>query len=365
MSQNWSLPPHTEAKHKILRYYLGAWFAIMAEGGLESRFVLLDGFAGRGRYDGGQPGSPLIALEALIEHRFFGRWANRKFLFVFVEPDRGNFQNLGAELKAFWLSRGGQPENVRVTTFNGTFEDAAQGVLDSLGGKSLAPTFALIDPFGWKGLPIDVIARLLAYKKCEVFVNFMIDHVNRFVELDDVQSSIQELFGTTTEHLPPAEMKGDDRRDFLIGLYAQQLREQAGFRYVVNFEMIDRRNRPLYHLFYGTRSLTGLDRMKQAMWRVDPSGGVRFSDRLAGSLVLFGDKPDPQPLVQALRQEFAGRTISVEQVRDFVIEHTPYASNHFNRPALSPMEKDALIEVVESSRKKKCTFPAGTRIRFL
>ena len=42
MSQNWSLPPHTEAKHKILRYYLGAWFAIMAEGGLESRFVFLD-----------------------------------------------------------------------------------------------------------------------------------------------------------------------------------------------------------------------------------------------------------------------------------------------------------------------------------
>ena len=26
----WSIPPHTQAKHEILRYYLGAWFPILA-----------------------------------------------------------------------------------------------------------------------------------------------------------------------------------------------------------------------------------------------------------------------------------------------------------------------------------------------
>lgn len=67
MAQDWSLPPHTEAKHKILRYYLGAWFAIMAQSRMVSRINFLDGFAGRGRYDDGEPGSPLIALEVLVE----------------------------------------------------------------------------------------------------------------------------------------------------------------------------------------------------------------------------------------------------------------------------------------------------------
>lgn len=231
-----------------------------------------------------------------MSHTRFARWHNREFLFLFVEPEKDNFANLSKELEAFWAGRGGQPGNVTVRMFNCTFEDAAQQVLDAVGAKSLAPTFAFIDPFGWTGLPMEVISRLLAYNKCEAFVNFMLDHVNRFVELDEVQNSFQQLFGTTTEHLPPPDLQGDARRDFLIRLYMDQLRARAGFNYVVNFEMIDQRNRPLYHLFYGTRSLTGLDRMKQAMWKVDTSGGVRFSDRLAGALVLFGDTPDLAPL---------------------------------------------------------------------
>ncbi len=130
-----------------------------------------------------------------------------------MEPDTGNFENLCVELEAgSGRQEAGTPTNVKVLPVHDTFEDAAEGILASLGGKSLAPTFAFIDPFGWKGLPLDVITRLLAYDKCEVFINFMIDHVNRFVEVDDVQSSIQELFGTTTEHLPPGdEISGDGR----------------------------------------------------------------------------------------------------------------------------------------------------------
>lgn len=337
----------------------------MAQSGVERRFVFIDGFAGRGRYADGEPGSPLIALEVLVDHTHFERWNDREFLFLLVEPDEDNFASLEAEIDAFWRARGGRPFNIEVHCLPGTFEDAANQILTGLGGKSLAPTFAFVDPFGWSGLPMYVIARLLAYNKCEVFVNFMIDHVNRFVAFDKVQASLQELFGTTSEHLPPDDLVGDARRQFLIDLYSQQLKGRAGFTHVVDFQMIDDRNRPLYHLFYGTRSLTGLDKMKQAMWKVDPGGGVRFSDRLAGSLVLFGDRPDPEPLMRSLRSEFAGQTVTVEAIERFVIERTPYASNHYKRPALSPMEKAGLIEVVDDTRTRRYSFPPGTNIRFL
>lgn len=363
--EDWSIKPHTQAKHAILKSYLGAWFAIMAQSGFETRFVFLDGFAGRGRYSGGEPGSPLIALDVLVNHVMFARWGKKTFTFLFVEENQDNYESLDSELAAYWSARGGQPPNVKVQTFHGSFADAAQNVLAALGGKSLAPTFAFVDPFGWKGLPMEVIGKLLAYDRCEVFINFMLDHVNRFVGFGKVQASVQELFGTTTEHLPPPALQGDARRQFLIDLYARQLGTVAGFKYVQNFEMIDSRDRPLYHLFYGTRHLTGLDKMKQAMWKVDPSGGVRFSDRLAGRLVLFGNKPDPEPLIQALRDRFRGETVTVETVERFVILETPYASNHYNRGALAPMERAGWIEVVESSRKRPGAFPPRTKIRFL
>ena len=257
LAEDWSHKPHTEAKHKILHHYLGAWFAIMAEPGYERRFIFLDGFAGRGRYEGGESGSPLIALQVLLNHTFFPRWNDIEFLFIFVENNPQHYLNLCQELEDFWKQRGTQPDNVKVEPINGTFEDAAAGILEQLGGKSLAPTFAFIDPFGWKGLPIELIRELLAYKKCEVFVNLMVEQVIRFCEVDSVQASFQELFGTTDEHLPPPGVK---RGEYLLDLYRDQLREVAGFRYVRDFQMIDHRNKPLYNLVYGTKSLTASTR---------------------------------------------------------------------------------------------------------
>lgn len=58
----WPLEPHTAAKHALLKNYLGAWFPILASA--RGRVVFLDGFAGPGHYDGGEPGSPIIALSA-------------------------------------------------------------------------------------------------------------------------------------------------------------------------------------------------------------------------------------------------------------------------------------------------------------
>ena len=59
----WPAEPHTLAKHAILKEYLKAWMPILSRQsarvhapGREVLFV--DGFAGPGRYSGGEPGSP-------------------------------------------------------------------------------------------------------------------------------------------------------------------------------------------------------------------------------------------------------------------------------------------------------------------
>jgi hypothetical protein len=57
----WPLAPHTKIKHEILKRYLNAWLPIL--GSWAGRVVFIDGFAGPGRYSGGEPGSPVIALQ--------------------------------------------------------------------------------------------------------------------------------------------------------------------------------------------------------------------------------------------------------------------------------------------------------------
>ena len=69
----------------------------------------------------------------------------------------------------------------------------------------------------------------------------------------------------------------DERRSILHGVYKRQLEEHAGAKYVLPFEMEDPEGRTEYFLFFCTNSLDGLSKMKQAMWKVDPTGNFRYA----------------------------------------------------------------------------------------
>ncbi len=81
----WEADEHTLAKHQILRAYLEAWIPIMSR--WNDRLLLIDGFAGPGRYDGGEEGSPLIMLRTLLNHRNFVTNRRTTFSFLFIEQD--------------------------------------------------------------------------------------------------------------------------------------------------------------------------------------------------------------------------------------------------------------------------------------
>src|ERR1039458_2529045 len=101
----WDLEPHTAAKHRVLRAYLDAWIPVMAQQALRvhrlstepPRLLLVDGFAGPGRYATGEPGSPLIMLEALLSHAAFERLGGVSFVFLFIEHDERRVDRLRSE----------------------------------------------------------------------------------------------------------------------------------------------------------------------------------------------------------------------------------------------------------------------------
>ena len=80
--------PHTAAKHMLLKRYLDRWFPIL--GKYNQRMNYIDGFAGPGEYEDGEPGSPLLAIEAAKHHVENGTLApnvNVNFIFVEANPD--------------------------------------------------------------------------------------------------------------------------------------------------------------------------------------------------------------------------------------------------------------------------------------
>ncbi len=98
IAASWLLAPHTAAKLAILRSYLGAWFAILGRGTNFDRIIYIDGFAGPGRYKGGEDGSPIVALKAAFRAQSAG--LSLPFEFHFVERKRRVVNTLKANVAA-------------------------------------------------------------------------------------------------------------------------------------------------------------------------------------------------------------------------------------------------------------------------
>src|SRR5579884_3134526 len=111
-------------KHLVLLYYLRPAIAKLRSASPDGRVVILDGFAGPGRYEDGTTGSP-AEMGQLADA--LGRWANPVDLKIInIEPDPNNHAGLEAATKN-WVDRG------IVVNIESTFVDALNDVLATAG----------------------------------------------------------------------------------------------------------------------------------------------------------------------------------------------------------------------------------------
>jgi len=351
----WPLKPHTAAKHAILRRYLQAWFPKLTA--YNGRLVFVDGFAGPGRYTGGEPGSPLVAVETVLGHTH--DLSNKELGFLFIEEDLDRHRHLAQEIEKLSV-----PANVKIQTCHSTFVETIDRVLERLGPTRMAPAFIMIDPFGIKGLPLGTVRQLAAYPKTELLISFMYESMNRFLTTREFMIHLDEMFAVP-EWRAARDMSGGERHRFLVDLYASRLRS-IGMEYTRTFEMHDDGGRIEYDLVFASHRVEGLKAMKEAMWKVDPTGSYVFSDATdREQLTLFATAPDLAQLQGLIVGRFSGRTVPVEDIERFVIAETAFRETHYKRQILAPMERDGLVQVITSGRQKKLSYPGGTVLRFI
>jgi three-Cys-motif partner protein len=359
----WKLDPHTKAKHEILEYYLKQWFPILTK--WSGRVVYLDGFAGPGIYSNGEEGSPIIALRTAVNHVLRDRF--KEIVFWFIEKDKARAKKLKEVLKDRFPDL---PSNMVYEVEGGEFAPSLEKTLDKLEGEGtrLAPTFAFLDPFGFSGLPMELISRMMKNPKCEVMITFMTDFINRFND-EERERALNELYGTDKWQKIRDIRDSDERTRFLIDLYQEQLMELGGANYVRSFEMISKFNKPLYHLVYGTQHWKGLKAIKEAMYRVDKTGNYRFSDRTTPSQTTMLDygveavwvAKAAELIFKAYRR--APSPIPVTIIEKFVITRTPYV---FRKSILRHLEeKEKIVDVKIPKRKRRTGyFPDDAVVTF-
>jgi three-Cys-motif partner protein len=354
----WEYKRHTAAKHEILSRYLDAWIPILGFG--HPRLVLIDGFAGPGRYRGGEAGSPLIMLDAFLRRKDRDR-IKAKLRFVFIEEHIGRFRHLESELE----KRSWPTDRVDVVPIHGRFEEKFPEVIEALRDPrgQLPPTFAFIDPFGADQTRPELHGRLLGLPRCEALIYLPVTHLARFVREPDLEATLNNLYRGSEwkEARKPDDIAS--RKKILHDLFRAQL--EGSSRWVRSFEIVPQAGGNSYYLFFGTGNEQGLRKMKASMWSIDPVAGQAFRDStMVDHPVLFQEKPDLSELLRLLRERFGDREFTIDEASWFTLTDTPFRDDaHLKRPTLAPAEKSGILEVARPPGSRS-GFVSGTRLRF-
>lgn len=368
----WDLEPHTTAKHRILRRYLDAWLPIMSSlvatwsSSGRGRLALIDGFCGPGRYKGGEDGSPIIMLKAFLEHSHRNE-IKAELVYIFIDEDDDRIAHLDREIADSEAAQpGGQfPDQLKVQTIVGRYEDLFSEALDGMveKGQRPAPTFAFIDPFGYKDASMGLTGRLLDFQRCEALIYMPLPFVARFVGRAGQEAVMNNLFGCDTWKTA-IPLKGDERRQFLHDLFREQLASEEQGRMVRSLELPSAKGTG-YTLFFTTGHEKGLEVMKDAMWTVDPIEGRRFRDTTnSDQMVVFEEEVDTTPLLAQLREHFGSDEFTIEEATSFTLRETAFKKGHLKRKTLARAERAEKLKVL-TRRSKRCTYPDRARMRFV
>lgn len=261
----------TEVKHDILEKYLQPWLLKITEISSDVRYI--DGFAGWGRYEDGSPGSPLIAMNVAkdIIEEDVGRIGSKlnEFLCSFIEADRANFESLEAEVEKA-LSE--CPSQIKAEYQHGEFEEFARQYIEEAETDGPRPSFIFIDPFGYSGLPFDIVKQLLGLRSSgiEVFVTFVAGEMARFLFSDEESHAraITEILGTDRwKEEIDQDISKEEKVDELLRIYEEQLRDEADVDYVWPFRMSrESKDETVYYLVHATNHFDGFKLMKDIMF---------------------------------------------------------------------------------------------------
>lgn len=278
--KTWLYEPQTEMKHMVLKHYLPIWAKIL--GSYNNGLNYIDGFGGIGAYHTAEDlennyykskkfGSPIFSIQAISSLKQQGKidFANA----IIIDDNQENIDNIKKIIDYLKLNR------IKINYIKNDFDFSINGILDSLQGESIYPTFFLIDPFGFM-IKLKTIERIFEFEKTEILINFMYNAIGRYLTHpnDKIRSYFDDLFGTTDWKSYIFE-SGEEKELALVNLFRKQCKNFANYVYPFKLNFPEK-NRPYYYLFHLSNHYLGCKLMKEA-----------FASKNHGEFEYFGSRP--------------------------------------------------------------------------
>lgn len=332
-------------KARIVSKYFSAWASVIL--GAQKRYphhvqkmAYIDLFAGPGRYDDQSKSTPLLVLETILANPDL----SSRMVTLFNDKDAANIESLKASIN--------QLDGIDKLTYAPEFynEEVGDEISKMFSEAKIVPTFFFVDPWGYKGLSLNLVSSIIKDWGCDCVFFFNYNRVNMGVNNDAIRSHMASLFGDSQLDAVRQECEGkspNERELIVVQALCDALRNN-GSQFVLPFRFKnDEGTRTSHHLIFLSKSFRGYDIMKDIMYNEssDNTGGVanfEYNPRDAhykqGSLFDTLSRP-LDDLQGMLVQEYAGRTIDFLRL---------YEEHSVDKPYIKKNYKDVLKDLLEA-----------------
>lgn len=351
-------------KGTIVEKYFDAWAAIIisaqkARPSTPQRLAYVDLFAGPGRYKDGAASTPLRVLERAIATEDYCE----RLITVFNDRDATSVRALERAIREL-------PEIDRLRNVPRVWnEDVGSQIATRLSSIKKVPTLAFIDPWGYKGLTLQLVDAFLKDWGCDCLFFFNYGRINAGLSNPLVRSHMEALFGAGATDLGDSlrSLSPSARESTIVNALVVAL-QKFGHRYVLPFCFKNETGRrTTHHLIFVTKNFKGYEVMKEIMAKsssLQEQGVPSFSFSPADSnrqALLFELSRPIDDLKQMLLEDYRGRTI---KMRSLYKEHSvgrPFLSRHYKK-VLEALEHAGEIETI--GRRSMRGFADYILIRF-
>ena len=360
-------------KARIVSKYFSTWASIILATQKRypqhaQRMAYIDLFAGPGRYDDQSKSTPLLVLETILSNPDL----TSRMVTLFNDKDAANIESLKTAIA--------QVPGIKKLKYAPSFynEEVGDEIAKMFSSKSIVPTFFFVDPWGYKGLSLNLVSSIIKDWGCDCVFFFNYNRVNMGVNNDAIKQHMASLFGG--ERLDELRnqlldtLTTDEREVIVVQELCDALR-QNGIRFVLPFRFKNNNGaRTSHHLIFLSKNFRGYEIMKEIMAKEssDTKDGVanfEYNPRdmyyRQGTLFDLLSRPLDE-LQGMLIEQYAGRTIDFLELYEEHSVDRPYIKKNY-KEVLRTMFDTGLISAVNpktNNPPRKGSFSDEMRITF-
>lgn len=228
----------------------------------QNKIGYIDLFAGRGLYQDGTKSTPLLILEKAIQERD----TRDMLVAVFNDKDLDNVRSLSAAIDTI---SGINTLKYKPDVIN---NEVGEDLVKELEYMHFIPTLFFIDPFGYKGLSLDLFKAIIKDWGCDCLFFFNYNRINPGLGNEVVKEHMDALFGPERAERLRKELDCAstpiEREDTIINEIKHALKDMGG-EYVQPFCFKnDRGTRTSHYLIFISKHALGYSIIKDIMAKV-------------------------------------------------------------------------------------------------